>query len=113
MLGAGPTAGAGRGAFRRRGGFSRLRRGAALGPAGQIQAIAQLFTGLEEWDDLLIDRHGFAGARVAAFAGLALLYRKGPEAAKLDTITLCQCVGDLFEDRGDDPLHIPMIEMRI
>ena len=33
--------------------------------------------------------------------------------AELDTITLCQCVGDLFEDRGDDALHIPMIEMRI
>jgi hypothetical protein len=42
-----------------------------------------------------------------------MLDRKGAKAAQLDTVTAGQGSRDLIEDRGDDPLHIAVIEMRI
>ena len=46
----------------------------------------ELFAGLEKRDVLLVNLDAFAGARVAARAGLAVLDRKGAKPAKLDPI---------------------------
>src|SRR5690348_2433211 len=57
--------------------------------------------------------HAVAGARVAAEPRFAPLHREGAKAAQLDAVAARQCRSDLIEDRGDDSLDVPLIEMGI
>jgi hypothetical protein len=74
-----------------------------------IQAVAQLFTGLEEWDVLLGHAHAVAGTRVAADAGVSALDRECPKPAQLDTVTTRERRRDLLKNRGDDDLDVALI----
>ena len=85
-------------------GFWRRRR---------VEAHAHLLAGLEHRDHLLVDRDGLAGARVAAGARVPLLDREGAEAAQLDPVAAGQRVGDGVEDRVDDVLDVPLVQMRV
>jgi hypothetical protein len=76
------------------------------------QSLAQLLPGLKDGKDLARNLDDRAGARVVADARVAMLDREGTEAAQLDPVPPGQGGCDLFEDGGDDPLHIVAIEIR-
>ena len=104
---------------RRLGDRRRSRRRAALVAASAVvvaaggrfavQAFAQGLAGLEEGQALRLDRHVFAGARVAAHAGIALFHRKRAEATQFDPVALGQRIGDFVEDGVDDFLDVAHI----
>src|SRR5690606_887339 len=79
----------------------------------RIQALAKLLAGLEERRLLGLDLNGLAGSRIAAGAGLAVLDRERAEAPQFDPVAARERLGDLVEDRRDDPLHVALIEMWI
>src|SRR4051812_37783608 len=58
--------------------------------AAGIEALAQLFAGLEKGDPFFLDEDGIACARVAAGARRAVFYRKSAEAAQLDAVAASQ-----------------------
>src|SRR5690606_28902689 len=75
----------------------------------RIQALAKLLAGLEERRLLGLDLNGLAGSRIAAGAGLAVLDRERAEAPQFDPVAARERLGDLVEDRRDDPLHVALI----
>src|SRR3954468_19062717 len=78
-----------------------------------VQPFAHFLAGLEERHTLLIDRHMGAGARIAAGPGRTMLDRERAETAQLDPIAARQGRHDLIENRVDDILDIPLIEVRV
>jgi len=82
-------------------------------PAIAVQSFAHFLARLEKWHALLIDRHMGAGARVAAGTRRAMLDGKCTKSAQFDPIAASQSRHDFIEDRVDDVLHIPLIEVRV
>src|SRR5580704_7726590 len=92
----------------------RFGRRQARGAGGfLVEAVAQVLARLEVGHALGRHRDLLAGTRIAARPGFALLHREGPEAAQFHAMPAGQGLGDFVEDRGHDPLDIPLIEMRI
>src|SRR3546814_5856195 len=70
-------------------------------------------SGLEDGRLLRLDLYGIAGSRVAAGARVATTHRERAEAAQFDPIAPCERARDLLEDRGDDTIDVPLIQMRV
>ena len=62
---------------------------------------------------LFVHVDAFPGARIAPDPGIPLLHRKGAEAPQLDTVAAGQRLGNLFENRIDDPFDVTLVEMRV
>src|SRR5215469_10985452 len=90
----------------------RRRSGAGLG-ALVVEPLAQLLAGSEEGCPLLVDRDGFARARVAPQPGRPDLDRESAKTSQLDAVASRQRLDDLIEHRGDNALHVPVVQMRI
>jgi hypothetical protein len=54
-----------------------------------------------------------AGARIASGPCRPMFHRKCAETAKLDPVAARKRCYDLVEDRVDDILHVPLIEVRV
>jgi hypothetical protein len=67
----------------------------------------------EGWHRLRVDRHCFAGPRVAADPSLPLLDGEGAEAAQLHPVATRQGGGDLIEDRRHDPFNVCLAKVRV
>src|SRR4051794_7421433 len=84
-----------------------------LGQPVTIEPFPHFLTGLEERYAFLVDRHMRAGPRIAAGTRRTMLHRKRTKAAQLDAVTARKSSDDLVEDRIDDVLDIPLVEMRV
>src|SRR5918993_4527896 len=78
-----------------------------------VEALAQLFAGLEIGHDLVRHRHLVPGARVAPDPLAPRPDRERAEAAKLDPVAARQSRADLLEHGGDDPLDVAHVEVRV
>src|SRR6185437_7661125 len=96
-----------------------LRRTGSASTAGfrasgvAVQPFAHFLAGFEKRHTLLIHRNVGACARIAAGTGRPVLYRESTKTAQLHPIAACQGSDDLVEDRVDDILDIPLVEVRV
>ena len=78
-----------------------------------VKAFAEGFAGFEERQAFGFDLDGFAGAGVAADAGVAVLDRECAEAAEFDAVAIGEGGGDFIENGFDDLFDIAQEKMRI
>jgi hypothetical protein len=68
---------------------------------------------LEGRNSLFVYRDGSAGARVAPGACPARLDPEHAKVAQLDPVALLQGGGDGVQDRVDDLLRVPLVQVRV
>src|SRR5258705_3673185 len=78
-----------------------------------IQPLTQFLAGLEERYPFLLDLDGFAGARIAAGAGGAVLHRKGSENPQFDAGSFGKGVSDLVGNSADDVFGVALEKMPV
>jgi len=78
-----------------------------------VQTLAQFFATFEEGDMLGLDRHGIAGARVAATACGARANREGPKAAQFNPTATFKGLDHLVEDHANDAFNVLLGQVRI
>ena len=96
-------------------GSSAFLLGAALGgvcPLG-VEPMVHVLARLEHRDQLLGHRDHLSIARVSSGARLTPLDPKSPEAAQFDASPTRERLGHRGEDRVDDLLHVPLVQVRV
>src|SRR3712207_3433984 len=82
-------------------------------PLSRVEPTMHILAGLERQSALLGHRDRFTIARVAPRARVTLLRREHPKAAQLHPIPSRQSGRDRAQDRIDDDLNVPLVQVRV
>src|SRR5215204_783427 len=94
-------------------GKTRTHQDREPSPLGQVKPTVHILAGLERQSALLGHRHSLTIARIAPRARVTLLDREHPKAAQLHPIPSRQSGRDRAQDRIDDDLNIPLVQVRV